>query len=288
MTDEDVTIIVRSVGERTEQKCVECLQKQFHTEKIYLIKNVTPFTEAVRRTMEIGIAENRKWTLVIDADVFLFENKIDSMFEVADKIMEKDSRVFCVLSALYDHFMEQSRLCGIHLYNTASMEKGKAFIENNMLRPETFLIRNMSLIGFSTYKLDMTIGIHDFFQSYSGIVSKGILHCKKHSNAEQLRSEWKQKCDDADFYWLCRAAEIADTIKQEDMKVDAKFIGDVVAKHIKEFPKQPLLTDNEIDEVLNKYKNEIAYEKMNYLPFPKEGKWKRLKRKIKGLVLSGK
>ncbi|UKI41834.1 MAG: hypothetical protein L6V95_02035 [Candidatus Melainabacteria bacterium] len=88
----NITIVVRSVNERTSEKCVEYLNSIFGKENVFLVKNEIPFSTAVKKTFEIGIRRNKKWTLAIDADVFLFKDKIKDFIFEAEKFVSKQKK----------------------------------------------------------------------------------------------------------------------------------------------------------------------------------------------------
>ncbi|MCO4822492.1 MAG: hypothetical protein KC469_10515, partial [Flavobacteriaceae bacterium] len=66
----NVTVIIRSVGERTTDACFKIISKQVPKTHIHIISEV-PFSKAVTETFKIAIRENRNWTLAVDADLLL-------------------------------------------------------------------------------------------------------------------------------------------------------------------------------------------------------------------------
>lgn len=287
MTDENVTLIVRSIGERTTEKCISYLEKQFHTKDVKVIRNVTPSSEAVREMMDIGSKENKKWMLQVDADMFFFEEKLPLLFDTAEKILQKNGSLFCINLSMYDNFLGYSRALG-YLYYTKYLDKALKFAPNNDLRPNTYVLRNMSFAGYPSYRLYETVGIHDFFQSYQSIVAKGILHCKKHASiAAEMREMWERNRDtNIEFDYLCKAAEISDTIAPEVLAgVNGDYIKELVDKYIAEFPPQPELTNEEIDEALARYQNEVVYEQIKYQRPVHVGLFQKIGRKVDKLLL---
>lgn len=271
MNSDNITIIVRSVGERTEAKCVERLAEQFETDEIIVIRNVMPFSKALQKTFETGIKKGKKWTFVVDADLFFEESKLIEFFELAENLLDKRDDILCVMSCIYDNFMCQSRH-GVHLYYTPNMSKGLNFIRNETKRPETNMLNHMDSIGYFTYKINLVVGIHDFFQSYRDIVAKAILQCSKSSNINEMRQLWEQKQNEnRDYYWMLKGCEIADRINLSMIRADSKMIREIIARDITEFPEQNEITDEEIDETLNRYKNEIVCEKLFFIKKPKFG-----------------
>lgn len=261
MKSDNITVIVRSVGERTESKCVERLKKQFETDDIIVVQNIYPFSACLRKTYEIAIKKDKKWAFVVDADVLFDGKKLQSFFLLAEKLFNEN--VLCIMGAVYDNFMQKSRYCGVHLYYVKNIPRALQYITSESKRPESFTLNNMDSIGYTTYKIHMTLGIHDFFQSYRDIVAKGILHSVKHSNMEELHDLWeREKNDNPDFVWMLKAYEIAKQIDCSKISADAESIRKIINDWIKEFPFQQAITDREIDEVLHKYADEVVCERM--------------------------
>lgn len=285
----DITVIVRTVGERTEDKCVEYLRRQFGNENVSIVKNITPFTEAIQKSFEIGMKKNKKWTFIIDADVFLMDSKIDIFLYTANEIEKNNDRVFSIQPFVYDNFMLKSRLAGVHLYNTKYIEQACKYIGNNMLRPESFVIKSMNAEGYTAYKVYETIGVHDFFQRYEDIVAKGILHSKKHANINELKEMWEKKEEESDFYWINQGCSIAEGISIKDMKVDAEYIHGIIREKKLIFPDQKELANEEIDRVLKRYEHEVIYEIMQQgqVQQKKQNIIKRIIKKFYKMVLRG-
>lgn len=259
MKYDNLTIIVRSVGERTTDKCIEYLKRQFETDRIFVIKNVTPFSETIRRTFKIAIKENKYWTLVIDADIFLFEDRIDDFFKNAEHIVKENPNTLAIMPEVYDRFFEMSRGAGVHLYVSKNMKGLFHHINPESMRAESYAIKRMIDEGYDSYFLHQTVGIHDFFQSYEGIMMKGLLHCKKHSGIDHLIEKWKSKTDIPDFYWMYKAAALYKKIPHNDQVNDSNWARECVNKYVSEFPKQKELTDSEIECVLEECQYFASY-----------------------------
>ena len=66
-----VTVVIRSVKERTEELCKKLILQQGIPEENLFIIHERPFSRAMRVGYQLGIDRNLPWTLYIDADVFL-------------------------------------------------------------------------------------------------------------------------------------------------------------------------------------------------------------------------
>ncbi len=176
--DNNVTVIIRSVGERTESLCYERLKAQISEKNIHIVRE-TPFTEAVRKTFQIGMQENRKWTFAIDADVVILPDAIEKLVAFAETAKYD---VFLVIGPVIDKFLESPRAVGYHFYRTQWITHATAFIPDPQLaiRPETHVRDRMKEKGFSYIKADFILGHHDFEQYYRDIYRKCFIHSKKH------------------------------------------------------------------------------------------------------------
>lgn len=251
MDVKDITVIVRSVGERTEEKCIERLKNFFRTDDIHVVKNVTPFTAAIRKCYEIGLSEGKKWCLIVDADVFFYDDKLRHFIENCNRIGDKVDRGFCFQAYLYDNFFEECRLAGVHLYKTKWLDCAFPFIDNNKGRPESWVIRNMSWEGYPFYVIDTSIGIHDYFQAYKDIIAKGMLHAQKQTDIDRLVVKWeKKKQENKDFEWILKGVKLVKSISTSGIKVDADYYHKLIEDERILCPEQGVVEDRNLEEIL--------------------------------------
>lgn len=249
---QDYTVIVRSVGERTEEKCIERLRHFFQTDDIKVVKNVTPFTAAIRKSFEMAIKDGKKWCWVVDADMLFYNDKLRIFFDNCNRIRDMDENAFCFQAYFYDNFFEECRQ-GMHLYSTKWLKMAMPFIDNDKGRPESQVIRNMGWRGYPCYVVETCIGIHDFFQFYRDIVAKGMLHAQKHSNIEKLIEKWeKEERSNKDYVWILKGARLIQNYKTDGVKVDASYYRKIIAETGIVFPEQDVLENEEIEDKLKK------------------------------------
>lgn len=257
---DEVTVVVRTIGERTEKKCIERLGEVFGEERVFVIKNITPFSKAMEESYRVGIRENRKWTLIIDADILLWKDRFCLFLRKANEII-KMQNCYCIQPYVYDNFFNRARLAGIHLYSTKLLKQSLIYCDNIALRPETYIERAMANNGFYTYSICVILGIHDYFQSCEDIVKKGILHSKKHTSINSLVDYWEQNCEqNEDYIWILKGVEIGNSLSKDDIKVDNEYFKKIVSKYNITFPKQIEVTDEQIDELLFKLRDEQIYQ----------------------------
>lgn len=192
MTDQ-VTIIIRSVGERTETLCKKLILDQGVPEENVFVIRETPFSKAMRVGYQKGIDNGLKWTYCIDADVLMAEHAIRDMVRVANK---QPDEVFTISARLVDKFFNFPRRVGNHLFRTsslASMISNIAPYEKEGIRPETDAKNAIIEKGGIEHKIDDIIGLHDFEQHYEDIARKAYVHANKHTEyLGEFVPHWKE------------------------------------------------------------------------------------------------
>lgn len=174
----EITVIIRSAGERTLDACYKLLNSIFSKQQIHIIEEV-PFSKAVLRSLEIGIEEKRPWLFCVDADVLVQDKGVLKLLEYASNAPQE---VFEVQGLILDKFFPVRRPAGNHLYRTKYAEKALKMTpkEGTTLRPEASLLKNMALAGYPWLQTDVIVGIHDFEQNFRDIFRKCFLHGRKH------------------------------------------------------------------------------------------------------------
>lgn len=194
-----VTVIIRSVGERTESICREIISKQIPEKNIFIVGEI-PFSATLKKSFDLGIAEDRKWTLCIDSDVLLADGTIDKMLKIAEMQPEN---ICEVQFHIFDKFFNMRRQAGNHLYRTSLLHEVIRRIpeEGINIRPEFHTLTIMKEAGFPYISFDETIGCHDYEQFNSDIFRKMYVHAHKHTEyIPTLVSLWRERCaNDFDF-----------------------------------------------------------------------------------------
>lgn len=260
---DNITVIIRSVGERTEKLCINKAEEYFGKHNVFCVRNICPFSKAIRESFRIGIENNKKWTFVIDADVFLYEDRIATFMKFANKMYDEGA-FFCATPYLYDNFFMKGRPVGAHLYNTSMLSKAISFCEDVGLRPETYVKKQMVKLGVDSYNISYILGIHDYFQSYESIVEKGILHSHKHSNINELIQGWeKYKNYNSDFKWILEGVKIGGSFVSNDVVVDKMWMRKQIERVELDIPCKPPLAWEEVQNKLSELKSELVYEKIS-------------------------
>lgn len=219
---DNVIVVIRSVGERTEQACYNAILKQVDSKNIVIV-NKQPFSEAVRANFEIGIQRNQKWTLAVDADLILRENAIKDMIDAFSKL---DDSYFIYQGWVYDKFFKDFRTGGPHLYRTSLLKKAIAFIpkEGTSLRPESSTYTVMNELGHGYFVDNKYYGLHDFEQNKHDIYRKFFLHAKKHTKlVGKFLNKWKGDIlKDEDYVFALKGLSDG-LLSGDEIFVDAEF-----------------------------------------------------------------
>lgn len=195
-----VTVVIRSVGERTEEVCRALILEQGVPPEAVFVVRQTPFSRTLRAGTEIGLEQKRPWTLFVDADLLLRPGSIRRIVEVAEAQAPKVCQVqgYCL-----DKFFGGVRPGGIHLYRTSLMGEFLSCIPDDGadIRPETRALTTMASKGFPWYLASELVGLHAFEQSYEDIFRTCFVHAHKYSHLfEFLIPYWRSKVQlDGDY-----------------------------------------------------------------------------------------
>ncbi|CCO22587.1 glycosyltransferase domain-containing protein [Maridesulfovibrio hydrothermalis] len=276
---DSVTVIVRSVDERTTKACLTRLNKIFGYKNIFHISE-KPFSKAVKESFRLGIAQNRKWTLVIDADVLIRTDFPSEIIAYADRLQ---SDVFVVQALVLDKFLNVFRPAGNHLYRTKFLRHALQMIpsEGSTLRPEYTTIQNMIKAGTTFVQTNYIVGIHDYEQEYADIAHKTFLYAHKHQEAlEVIWPYWQDQAQtDPDFHAAIIGVEAGRKYSGK-IFVDKRFFADQLAKTwatVDIEPKEPLppksYPDESIDRILKESLGNPIQRIMQEMIYPERMWW---------------
>jgi hypothetical protein len=176
-----VTIIIRTVGERTEEACRASIHAQGVGDAQIVTVREAPFSKAMRVGFEAGIAAGRDWTFCIDADVILRPGSIEAMLQQA---VLQPANIFELQGLVLDKLFVTLREAGNHLFRTSLLPQMIELIpeEGLSLRPESTAMAGMKARGYPWVRVAYVVGLHDFEQSNRDIFRKCYTHAQKHSH----------------------------------------------------------------------------------------------------------
>ena len=278
IANENVTLIIRSVGERTEQACFNLLKNVFDEAQIVIVRE-TPFSESIRKSFKIAMDRALPWTLCIDADVLV---DIEQLPNLIQKALQTDEHVFQVQGLVLDKFIPVIRPAGNHLYRTSLLEKAMPFIpeEGTSLRPETDMLNEMAKQGYPWLQCDVLVGIHDFEQYYEDIYRKCFLQAHKHAYLIPLiETYWIEKSKYDQDFRVALLALRSGKVYGEKIFIDKEFLKeeaiDVLSiRHIQE--KTGNCGFDNISHIVYEYRNSDFLKKNQENIFTKRN-WNSLK-----------
>ena len=235
----DVTVIIRSIGERTEELCRLLILEQGVPEENVVIINERPFSRAMKVSYQTGIDRGLPWTFCVDADVLLSENALAKLLEAAESEGED---LLGLSGSLLDKFFGKKRTAGNHLFSTRHLQRMIDEIlpyEEESIRPESSIIKKLKEEGLKFKKNAAYIGLHDFEQDYKDIARKAFTHSIKHSEyLSEFVSYWKQKADDNLDYNVALYGASKGMLFQGNLKIDISVFNSVYEDVINQFGKK--------------------------------------------------
>jgi hypothetical protein len=195
----NIAVIIRSVGERTEALCTHLVKQQVPESHVVVIHE-RPFSQAIRRSFEIGLDFGLDWTLCVDADLLLSQSTITDLVQGASAL---PCTAFGVHGLLADKLMGFVRHGGPHLYRTTLLGKALEFLDEaeSSLRPETFVKDQMAARGHDWVQTHRLLTLHAFEQYYSDIYRVMRVRAQKSGGQvpRLLKRARKLQALDADF-----------------------------------------------------------------------------------------
>lgn len=245
---DNVTVIIRNVGERTLDSCHKIISNQINTDNIFVINEV-PFSKAVLKTFQIGIERKKEWTLVIDADLLLKDNAIKEMIT---KAKTKSEKLYVYQGMILDYLFGTYRFGGPHLYKTSVLPKALKIVENNLLeiRPESFTYKELAKKDYITYCDNVCYAIHDFEQDYKDYYRKGFFHGKKALDDQLLSliKQCKENISKDSNYEFAMHGLFDGLVFEEEIEVDINFFNNMQKKN------------KSVSDIINKSKGTLNLE----------------------------
>jgi hypothetical protein len=224
-----LSVVIRGVGERTAAACRKLLRQAVPDENIVEV-SATPFSAAIRKGFEAGIARGRRWTLVLDADVLV---RADFPREIVDFAEAQGEDLFVAQGLVLDKMFGLLRPAGNHLYRTSLLAEALDCIPadgGGMLRPESATIDGMTSRGRLFIQTPLVAGLHDFEQHPLDIVRKCFVQAHKHGPyVDRVWPFWAAAAAaDPDFAWAMLGVELG-RAHRGAVYIDSEFLRERVA-----------------------------------------------------------
>lgn len=176
----DLIVIVRSVGERTENACLDIVQSQLNSEKqAHLVKG-KPFSEAHMNSIQIALDSKANWALFLDADVLLRNDALEIIVQEAKKIAEPFFQLnFRILDRGFG-----GESYGVHFYSTKYFEHALKYKEVAFVaqRPEFAICRELAVHeGIPSITSKISVALHGYQQYYIDLYRTTFVRAIKYS-----------------------------------------------------------------------------------------------------------
>lgn len=255
----DVTVVIRSAGERTEALCKKLVFKQVPSENVVCIHE-TPFIKALAKSFEVGIERGLPWTLCLDADYLLMKGAI---LRLVDTFKRCGDNVFKLQGETMDKFFGGPVLAGgHHLYRTALLPVAQEFLPfgSETGRPESAVLVKMTQIGHPLHQLSEVSGMHDYQQYYRDIYRKMCVRAHKfRSYLMYFLKRFQQLAPQDDDYKVALLGLIDGLAQEEAPKLDVtEFPPDEIESRLRVWglcEKEPLNESVHEDDVERIIKN---------------------------------
>ncbi len=240
---------IMSVGERTEKAARDSLLPI--TDKVCVVRDVSPLYQALRQSYQYGIEANREWMILIGADTVLHEGE---MRKFTSHLKHYPKTAYCVSAYLQCKLRTVGRT-GVFAYRHEHLPLVVRAISkcHHEIRPQGAAHIRMGLNGLKHIKYRKVVGIHDYEQYHYDI----------YRTAHLLALKWQRtyinNCmmlwDEGDVDYRTAALAINNGGGEAgipDVRTyDRKAIWELLSKHgIKE--KRALRSDIQVDTLINR------------------------------------
>lgn len=182
----ELTLVVRAAGERTEKACVELFRQQLPDPNQLHVIHEKPFSTAVLQTFEQGIASGRPWLIAIDADILPLPDALERAREICGKMAPQ---AFCATPLFLCRTVGGFAMRGLHCYRVALLDEAIRLTPSlpTDLRPESRYHDAMRTRGYTREIYAKVLGLHEYEQSFRHIYLKSMLRCRKDAYVDQIR-----------------------------------------------------------------------------------------------------
>lgn len=209
MIEKDITIVFRSVGERTEKLCLHHLMQEVPETNIEIIRN-QPLKLSTALVCHAAVEADRKYTIMIGADYIPRIGFIQDLYEMAESMT---GRWLFVKGTIIDKFLLEFRgdQGGPMLYPTSILKEWLKILPGipNETTTEASCQRYFKNKGYATRRGKIWLALHDFEQHYRDIYRSMFVAGQKHNRLrKRLFPKWQQLAkEDLDYHVALYAFE---------------------------------------------------------------------------------
>ena len=215
-------VLIRSIGERTEQCCYEVVKRQFDGD-VQIMRNVYPLYESVRMFAEKAEEMAVDWLVVVDADELPVRGAIKHLLKNAQKkgAFWTQGRTRCKFLGVMTG--------GIYVYKSSLLRQSNEFVDN-VIRPESVVRDKMKTLGHYSLKLrDVVVSYHAYEQYYRDICRVAYVRGVKMAKSKnKLLPKWINRSHEDYDYRVASDAYSAGLKHTGRLEIDGRIqYGDI-------------------------------------------------------------
>lgn len=209
--------VVRTIGERTEEVCIELIHRQKAENEKVSILNESTHVDAIEKTFLLGLRSEADWLVAVDADMLLLPGGVSEMRE---EVKSCDANVFVAYPAVYDK-LYSIRRWGVSLYRVSMLEElydtFKELKNNHHLKIEGGAIKEVAKGKNEIFYSRKVVALHDFHQYYRDLYRKVYLNTVRNPGyKKKAEKNWEKISHlDADYLVMLQAMRDAKSENRE-------------------------------------------------------------------------
>ena len=197
----NVTVFVRSFGERTKDLLIQTLQEMSFVAQVINIDGLG-FEKCLERVYAEGAHISVPFLLTVDGDLLTTEPLLKKFIEISIDMMERNNSLVATYGLAFDKFSQDLRAVGIRLYKVEAMPQFSTLFQlyvkdRGFLRPEARTHQCMASQGYEIAEISSPCALHGFGQFKHDISRTLDLQMRKDPYALALWvSRWSSKKGD--------------------------------------------------------------------------------------------
>lgn len=252
----DIIAVVRTAHERTADAAVALAAAQLPAGAVEVVCE-KPFEKALKKTFEIGIRRNARWTMTLDGDVLLRPGAIEKFIAQAeampDNFVQIEGRIHDKLTGMY-------RQAGHRIYRTSLLPLVLQQVPapGEQMRPEYSTLQKMEKLGHPSRRVGLVVGIHDYEQYLRDVYRKSHVHATKHAMwLQEFVERWKKLGVTDDDFRVALRGLYDGLISLDKVRIDIDAHGDSAGDAVRQLgltEKSPLpaggITAEQVEAIL--------------------------------------
>lgn len=250
MNPSDLSVCIRSVGERTEGLCRQSFISQGVPEENIEVVTGVPFWKVQVASCEMALRRPGPWCVFADSDIVMAPDALEAVLDGIERRCSGDDWLAyqpVVHDAVYGGYV----LSGIHVYRSDKLKTAVDFIpQSRSLRPESTMIKRMIGEFGLKVRVDTSVvaGVHGYGQFYKDIFRTYLVKGMKSSPAaiDHIRRHCERDdLEHAEARHILAGLELGVSRRGTHDDVD---VVDLAEAYSAEIDERPLISDDDLKE----------------------------------------